>query len=166
MRELLIPGIISGLNMLPKELITFILAALPVSELRGAIPYGVHNNIPYARVLLLALAGNLLSVIPLYFLLNKIMVFLNRFRAGKKFSQWLVSHTLKKSKVIEVYETVGLIIFVGIPLPVTGAWTGTIAAVLLKLRFRYYIIGITGGVFLAAAVVSVLNYAIRGFFRV
>lgn len=165
MKELLISGIIGRLNMLPAELVTFILAMLPVSELRGAIPYGVHNNIPYARVLLLALAGNLLPVIPLYFLLNRIMAFLEKFRAGKKFSAWLVSHTLRKSRVIEVYEMVGLIIFVGIPLPITGAWTGTVASVLLKLRFKYYIIGVTGGVLLASVIVSLVNYFVRGFFN-
>jgi len=159
MKEL-ITGMIAGLDMLPKEMVTFILAMMPVSELRGAIPFGLHSNIPYPKVLLISLAGNLIPVIPLYFLLNKIMAFLCRFRAGKRFSDWLVARTLKKSGIIQVYEMVGLIIFVGIPLPMTGAWTGTIAAVLLKLRFRYYIVGITAGVLLAAAIVSLLIFAI------
>ncbi len=157
----MIERIISMLGALPKETVMLILAMLPISELRGAIPYGVHNEIPFARVLAISIIGNLIPVIPLYFLLNRILLFLDRFRVGKKFSGWLIAHTLKKSRVIEVYETLGLLIFIGIPLPMTGAWTGTMAAVLLKLKFRYYLIGVIGGVLLAAAIVSVLIFLYR-----
>jgi uncharacterized membrane protein len=59
---------------------------------------------------------------------------------------------------------VGLIIFVGIPLPMTGAWTGTVASVLLNLRFKYYIIGIMAGVLLAAIIMSVLIFTIKSAF--
>jgi uncharacterized membrane protein len=83
---------------------------------------------------------------------------------GRRFSDWLVAHTLKKSKVIQMYEMIGLIIFVGIPLPITGAWTGTIASVLLKLKFRYYIIGVACGVLLAAVIVTVLTLLLRASF--
>ncbi len=156
--------IISSLGSIPKEAVTLILAMLPISELRGAMPYGVHSGMPFLKVLLISVIGNLLPVIPLYFLLNKILVFLNRFRLGRKFSDWLVAHTLKKSKVIETYEMIGLIIFIGIPLPMTGAWTGTMASVLLKLKFRYYLIGVICGVLLAAAIVSVLIFLFRSSF--
>jgi len=148
--------IIFSLGTLPKELITFILAMLPISELRGAIPYGVYNNLPFTKVLVISIVGNLIPVVPLYFLLGRILLFLNRFRYGKRFSGWLVSHTLKRSKVIELYEMLGLIIFIGIPLPMTGAWTGTIASVLLKLRLKYYLIGVVFGVLLAALIVSLV----------
>jgi len=148
--------IIFSLGTLPKELITFILAMLPISELRGAIPYGVYNNLPFTKVLVISIVGNLIPVIPFYFLLDRILLFLNRFKYGKRFSQWLVSHTLKRSKMIEVYEMLGLIIFIGIPLPMTGAWTGTIASVLLKLRPRYYFPGVVCGVLLAAFIVSLV----------
>ncbi len=156
--------ITSSLSSIPKEAATFILAMLPVSELRGAMPYGVHSGIPFLKVLIISVIGNLLPVIPLYFLLNKILLFLSRFRAGRKFSDWLVAHTLKKSKVIQMYEMIGLIIFVGIPLPMTGAWTGTMASVLLKLKFRYYLIGVVCGVLLASAIVSTLIFLFRAAF--
>jgi len=156
--------LITKINTLPKELVTLILAMLPISELRGAIPYGLHNGIPYFKVLIISLLGNLLPVVPLYFFLNKLLAFFNRFTLGKKFSNWLTTHTLKKSKVIQVYKMVGLIIFVGIPLPMTGAWTGTVASVLLNLRFKYYIIGIMAGVLLAAIIMSVLIFTIKSAF--
>lgn len=149
-----------------EEIITFVLAILPVSELRGAIPYGLSNNIPLHRVLLLAIVGNLLPVVPLYFLLDKILSIMGRFKHGEKFSRWLIGHGKKRSKMIELYETIGLIIFVGIPLPVTGAWTGTLASVLLKLKFKNYLTGILCGVILAATIVTTLwlffGIAIRG----
>ncbi|MBN1445020.1 MAG: small multi-drug export protein [Candidatus Omnitrophica bacterium] len=153
--------IISSLGAMPKEAVTLILAMLPISELRGAMPYGVHSGIPFLKVLLISVIGNLIPVIPLYFLLNKILLFLSRFRTGKRFSDWLVAHTLKKSKVIQMYEMLGLIIFVGIPLPMTGAWTGTIASVLLKLKPRYYLTGVICGVLLAASIVSLLIFLFR-----
>ena len=153
--------IILALAGLPKELGVLILAMLPISELRGAMPFGVYSHIPFIRVLIISIIGNLLPVIPLYFLLNRILLLLSRFRLGKKFSDWLVAHTLKKSEVIQVYETLGLFIFIGIPLPITGAWTGTIAAVLLKLKFKYYLIGVIGGVLLASLIVSVLIFLFR-----
>lgn len=153
--------IILALAGLPKELGVLILAMLPISELRGAMPFGVYSHIPFSRVLIISIIGNLLPVIPLYFLLNRILLLLSRFRLGKKFSDWLVAHTLKKSEVIQVYETLGLFIFIGIPLPITGAWTGTIAAVLLKLKFKYYLIGVIGGVLLASLIVSVLIFLFR-----
>ncbi|MDD3726168.1 MAG: small multi-drug export protein [Candidatus Ratteibacteria bacterium] len=148
--------IIVSMTGLSKELGTFILAMLPISELRGAIPYGVYNNLPFFKVLGISIVGNLVPVIPLYFILNRVLIFLGRFRYGKKFSDWLVRHTLKRSKVIELYEMLGLIIFIGIPLPITGAWTGTIASVLLKLRPRYYFVGLICGVLLAAFIVSLV----------
>ena len=140
-----------------EELITFILAMLPISELRGAIPWGVYNNIPFSRVLLLALAGNLLPVIPLYFFLGRILIFMDRFDFSRKFSAWVVARTKRKSVVIEAYKMLGLIVFVGIPLPVTGAWTGTLASVIFKLKFRYFITGIVCGVCLAAIIVSAVT---------
>ncbi len=152
-----------------EELITFILAMLPVSELRGAIPFGLSNGIPLERVLLLSLAGNLLPVIPLYFLLDRILAAMGRHRYGKRFSDWIIAHGRKRSRLIEIYETIGLAIFVGIPLPITGAWTGTLASVLLKLKFKNYIIGILAGISMAASIVTVLwlffGFAIEGILK-
>lgn len=148
--------IIIALGSLPTELVTLILAILPISELRGAIPYGVYNNLPFFKVFAISIIGNLIPVIPLYFFLNHLLLFLSRFRYGKLFSDWLKRSTLKRSKVIELYEMLGLIVFVGLPLPMTGAWTGTIASVLLKLKPRYYFVGVICGVLLAGLIVSLV----------
>ncbi|MCS7180856.1 MAG: small multi-drug export protein [bacterium] len=136
--------------------ITFGISMLPISELRGAIPYGLNMGIPFITVFLISILGNLLPVIPLYFFLEKILKFLDKFRLGKRFNNWLINRTKSKSEIIEIYKTIGLLIFVGIPLPMTGAWTGTIASVIFKLKFKHFLIGIIGGVLMAGIIVSIL----------
>jgi uncharacterized membrane protein len=138
-------------------LITFILAISPVSELRVAIPYGLKHQIPFHLVFLISIIGNILPVIPLYFFLEKLIKFLGKYRYGKKFNNWLIERTKKKSKIIETYETIGLLIFVGIPLPTTGAWTGTIASVIFQLKFKNFIIGVIGGILMAGIIVSFIT---------
>jgi uncharacterized membrane protein len=147
-----------------EEFLTFFIAMLPVSELRGAIPFGVHQGIVLWKVLLLSFFGNLLPVVPLSFLLNRIFNFLSRFEKGKKVTDWLVARTRSRSQVIAVYKTLGLIVFVGIPLPITGAWTGTLASIIFQLKFKYYITGVICGVIIASFVVTMLTLGVRTFF--
>ncbi|MCM8772933.1 MAG: small multi-drug export protein [Candidatus Omnitrophica bacterium] len=147
-----------------KEIFKILLISmLPISELRGAIPYGLKKMIPFWTVFFISIIGNLLPVIPLYFLLEKILKFLEKFKYGKKFSNYIILRTKKKSKIVEIYKTLGLLVFVGIPLPMTGAWTGTIASVIFKLSFKSYIIGIVGGVLLAGIIVSLITFGILHF---
>ena len=147
------------------EIITLLLAMAPVSELRGAIPFGVFKTcLPFFKVFTLAIIGNFIPCIPLYFFLNKLLSFLEKFHFGKKFSHWLVHSIKKRSKVIELYETVGLIIFVGIPLPITGVWTGTVASVLFGLKFKNYIVGVIGGILISSFIVSILTLGIKNIF--
>jgi uncharacterized membrane protein len=146
-------------------LITLILAMSPISELRGAIPYGVNKLIPFPIVFLISIIGNILPVIPLYFFLEKLLKFFEKYKYGKKFNNWLINRTKKKSKIIETYETIGLLIFVGIPLPMTGAWTGTIASVIFRLKFKNFIIGIIGGVLMAGVIVSSVTLGVKTLFK-
>lgn len=141
-------------------LITLGLSMLPISELRGAIPYGLSKSIPFWNVFFISIFGNLLPVIPLYFFLEKIMKFFEKFKVGKKFNNYIVNRTKSKSKVVDVYKTIGLLIFVGIPLPMTGAWTGTIASVIFQLKFKNYLIGIIGGVLMAGIIVSLISFGV------
>ena len=145
-------------------LITFILAMSPISELRGAIPYGLKHSIPFNLVFFVSIIGNTLPIIPLYFFLEKILKFFDKYKYGKKFNNWLINRTKKKSKIIETYETIGLLIFVGIPLPMTGAWTGTIASVIFRLKFKNFIIGAIGGILIAGIIVSSITIGIKTIF--
>lgn len=141
---------------LPNELSVMIVGILPIFELRGAIPLGFYLGMPPAKIFILAVLGNLIPVIPLYFLLQPISARLSRISLFQAFFNWLFNHTKKKADIIQRYEALGLVLFVAIPLPITGAWTGTIAATLFKIRFKYTFLAVTFGVILAGIIVTIL----------
>jgi uncharacterized membrane protein len=139
---------------MPQEYIVIILGALPISEVRGAIPLGLYYGMPAAKAFWLAVLGNVIPVIPALFLLEPVSNRLRKFRAWAKFFDWLFERTRKKADSIQKYEALGLAIFVAIPLPLTGAWSGVVAASLFKIRFRYAFIAIAAGVFVAGLIVT------------
>lgn len=134
------------LSGLPPELITLVVGALPIVEVRGGIPVGMALGLTGREAYLWACLGNLLPVIPLLLFLEPVAAWLRRFPLWKGFFDWLFARTAKKSGVIERYEALGLAIFVGIPLPLTGAWTGCAAASLFKLPFRVAFLAVAAGV--------------------
>ncbi|HOJ38920.1 MAG TPA: small multi-drug export protein [bacterium] len=147
-----------------QHLIVVILGMLPISELRGAIPYGLGCGLSLEKVVALAILGNFIPVIPLFLFLKQLLDYLKHWSFGRKMADWLVHRTLSQSRVVEVYKTLGLLIFVGIPLPMTGAWTGTMAAVLLGMSFRDCLIGVTGGILMAAVIVSLVSLGLISLF--
>jgi len=142
-----------------QELIVLIIATLPIIELRGALPLAIHYfHLSYLKGLILSIIGNLLPILPILFLLRFILNLLIKIPFLKKFFDWLFERTQKKSKIIEKYEILGLIIFVGIPLPTTGAWTGALASFILGLKPILSFLAIALGVFLAALIVSIFCF--------
>lgn len=150
-------------NLSPQWLVV-IVSAMPVSELRGAIPIGIMLGLTPVKVFILAILGNLIPVLPLLYFLDPVSARLRKFPIFKKFFDWLFERTRKKSKVIEKYELLGLIIFVAIPLPMTGAWTGCIAASLLKLKKKLSFFAVAIGVTIAAVIVTILTLSAEGYF--
>ncbi|MBU4345831.1 MAG: small multi-drug export protein [Candidatus Omnitrophica bacterium] len=148
--------ILNWLKYIPKECLVMIVGALPVSELRGAIPLALSLGMPLAKAYLLSVLGNIIPVIPLLFLLEPVSSRLRRFKVCARFFDWLFARTRKKADLIQKYEALGLALFVAIPLPVTGAWTGAVAASLFKIKFRYAFLAILLGILLAGLIVSIL----------
>ena len=142
-----------------KEIAVIILAALPVSELRGAIPLAIALDFSPLKAYLLAFFGNMIPVLPLLFLFQPISNRLRHIKIFERFFDWLFERTRKKASLVEKFEALGLILFVAIPLPITGAWTGCVAAALFKIRFRYAFIAITLGVIIAGFIVLGLSLA-------
>lgn len=135
---------------------TVVAAALPVSEVRGAIPLaiGMYGYAPW-QAFLLSVLGNLLPVIPLLLFLGPVSDYLRRFSWGDRFFSWLFART--RRKYILDHENFGLTalaIFVAIPLPMTGAWTGCAIAFLLGFRFWPAFAAISSGVMLAGIIVT------------
>ncbi len=143
--------------MINKELLVVLTAILPVSELRGAIPLGLGMGFSIPKTFLLAIVGNLIPVVPLFFLFKPLSEALRKSKIFKRFFDWYLNKTKERAKIIKRYEFLGLAIFVSIPLPFTGAWTGTIAASLFNLRFSYTFLAIVCGVLLAGLIVTILS---------
>ena len=149
-------ALLHGLRELPKEYIVMIVGALPISELRGAIPLGLSLGMPLAKAFWLAVLGNCIIVAPALFLFAPVTNVLRKFKIWSRFFDWVFERTKKNSDSIQKYEALGLAIFVAIPLPMTGAWSGVIAASLFKIRFRYAFLAIIIGVICAGVIVAAL----------
>lgn len=142
---------------IPHELIVVIVSALPIAELRLALPLAINLfDMPWHKAFCLAIIGNLLPVPILLLFLDSLTRVICRIEAGRKLVNWVFERTRRRKKTIERYEKIGLTLFVAIPLPVTGAWTGSIAAFLLGLRFRYAFLSILTGIIIAGAIVTSL----------
>lgn len=148
--------ILSWLGDLPKEYIVMIVGALPISELRGAIPLGLSFGMPLAKAFWLSILGNISFIAPALFLFEPVSSRLRKFRPWARFFDWLFERTKKNADTIQKYEALGLAIFVAIPLPMTGAWSGVVAASLFKIRFRYAFMAIALGVVGAGLIVAAL----------
>jgi uncharacterized membrane protein len=152
----MVEQILRFLRDLPPEWITVIVGALPIAEVRGAIPVGVALQLPLLQAFGWAILGNLLPIVPLLLFLKPVSEWLRRFPLWRRFFDWLFARTAKRAALIQRYEAFGLFLFVAVPLPLTGAWTGCAAASLFKLPFRLAFIAIAAGVITAALIVSAL----------
>jgi uncharacterized membrane protein len=149
--------ILQALKGLPKEWVVLIVSALPVAELRLAIPLGLSFGMSLEKVFVLSVIGNIIPIAPILFLLDPVSQRLRRFKIWARFFEWLFARTKKRAQTVQKYEALGLALFVAIPLPVTGAWTGSVAASLFKIRFRYAFIAAVAGVICAGVIVSLLS---------
>jgi len=142
---------------LSKELIILIISALPIVELRGALPVAIHLfHFPWYYALPLAIIGNLVPVPFILLFLNAVSRLLSKIGTFRRMLNWLFEHTRRRGKLIERYERIGLALFVAIPLPVTGAWTGSLAAVLFGIKFKHAFLSIFIGVVIAGIIVTCL----------
>lgn len=148
--------LLNVLKDIPKEYVVMLIGALPVSELRGAIPLALSLGMPLAKAFWLSVLGNILPVVPALFLLEPVSQRLRKFKIWSRFFDWLFERTKNKADTIQKYEALGLAIFVAIPLPMTGAWSGVVAASLFKIRFRWAFTAIVTGVIAAGLIVSAL----------
>ncbi len=144
-------------------LYVFFCSMVPLIELRGAIPFGAALNLPWVPVFLVSILGNMLPVPFILLFIRRILAFMKTTRHFAKIALWLEEKAAKKSQQITRYATFGLTIFVGIPLPGTGAWTGALAAALLNMRLKYALPSIFAGVLIAAFIMSGVSYGFLSF---
>lgn len=145
--------------MSPEEILEVILiAASPIAELRAAIPLAILTfDFPWYYALPLAIIGNLLPVPFILLFLDTATRLLSKVALFNRMLNWLFERTRRRGRIIERYKLIGLALFVAIPLPVTGAWTGSLAAVLFGLSFKHAFLSISIGVFIAGVIVTCLS---------
>ena len=141
--------------MFDKYLLVMITTMLPVSELRGGIPVGIALGLEPISVFIFAVVTNALIFFPIFFGLK---IFYNRFFLLLPFARKIVERTRKKGKpYIDKYGVWGLIIFVGVPLPITGAWTGILLAWLFGLDWKRSFIAVCIGVLISGTIVMLIS---------
>jgi uncharacterized membrane protein len=156
--------IVDFFSQFSAEVATFFIAMLPVSELRGAIPYAVTlGGLSWQEAYVIAVIGNFIPVIPILYFIGPVSEWLRRNRFFDRFFTWLFARTRRKGKLIEKFEMIGLVLFVAIPLPVTGAWTGTLAAFLFGVRKPLAIPAILLGICIAGVVVTLATTGVIHF---
>lgn len=164
MTETLVQSIIDALSgSVGKEAIVFIISMIPILELRGALLVaGPLLGVPVATAIPLCIIGN---IIPVPFILWLITPIFNWMKGTKKFKPMvdkLEAKAMSKSDKIEKYEFWGLVLFVGIPLPGTGAWTGALIASLLGVKFKKAFPAIILGICVATVIMWFISYVLLG----
>mgnify|MGYP006295273069 CR=1 FL=1 len=141
-----------------REWAVFFVSCLPIVELRGAIPLAITMGISPVKAYILAVSGNAVPVIPLLLLLKPVRKFLIRhINIMESFFNWLDKRTIKKSSNIEKYGALALILFTAIPLPTTGAWTASLAAILFNIKFKYAFPAIMVGILIAGIIMIIIS---------
>lgn len=152
--------------MLLNYLIVFLISMVPLIELRGAIPYSQIMGLPLLQSYMIAIIGNMLPVPVIYLFARKVL----EWGADKPviggFFSWCLEKGKRGGKKLQAKAGKGLFIalllFVGIPLPGTGAWTGTLAASLLDFDFKSSIMAVMGGVLLAGVIMGLASVGVLG----
>jgi uncharacterized membrane protein len=159
----LVDWLVSLVAVLPKWWAVFILSMVPIIELRGAIPLAIAWQMEPVSGFLAAFIGNIIPVLPLLLFLGPVSRWLEaHFRPFKVFFRWVFTRAARYEEQIQKYGYWGLIIYVGIPLPGTGAWTGCALAFLLGLKIVPAFLAIVAGVFMAGIIMLVLSLGVAG----
>ena len=148
------------LEHIKDSLYVFFCSMVPLIELRGAIPIGAALGLPWIPNFLVSIAGNMLPVPFILLFIRKILAWMHTVRPFKKVAEWLEKKAHSKSDQVLRYASFGLALFVGIPLPGTGAWTGALVAAFLDMPLRKALPSIIVGVLVAGIAISMLTFGV------
>lgn len=146
-------------------LYVFLISMVPIIELRGGIPIGVGLGMPWYVNYLLCVAGNLLPVPFILLFIRALLRAMHNSKVGffRKIALFVEEKAQKHTDRVMKYTSLGLFLFVAIPLPGTGAWTGALVAATLDMRMRYALPSIIAGVLCAGAIMTGISYGVLGF---
>lgn len=143
-----------------KYLAVFGLSMVPVFELRGAIPLGFGFGLPLYVTLILSLLGNILIIPFVVLLFKRVLVLMKKIKLTRKFAEFIETRAKNKSQKVENLQFFGLMLFVAIPLPGTGAWTASMIAGITDMPLKKAFPPICLGVIIAATIVTLAVYGV------
>ncbi len=161
----MVSDIFDSLAQIDPKLAIFVVSMIPVVELRGGIILGTALGMEWLEVFLICMAGNLVPI-PIIIILGRYVI--ERLGKTKMFGPAVEKYkakTLSKSGVIDKYGPWGLVLFVGIPLPGTGVWTGSVLALLMDLRMKKAIPAMILGMVVAGVIMTLGSLGVVGLFR-
>lgn len=157
-------NIIAALGAIPNQLKLFIVSMLPIVELRGAIPLGAAMDMGFWETFIISVVGNVLPVPFLILLTRPIFAWLKTTKLFSGITHKIEKKVTKKADSVMKNAAFGLFLFVAVPFPGTGAWTGAMIASLFNMRFKYALPSIIFGVITAGIIMAVASFGITGFF--
>lgn len=150
----------SAMSGLPKELIIFVISMIPILELRGGIVAASLLGVPITTAIPICIIGNIIPIPFILLFITKIFELMKKTKLFRPMVEKLESKAMGKSDKIKKYEFLGLLLFVGIPLPGTGAWTGSLIAALLRIKNKKAVPAIFCGLLMATAIMCIVSYFI------
>ena len=150
------------LETVGREWCVFFCSLLPIIELRGAIPLGAGFGLPFWQTYLISVIWNILPVPFILLFIKGILTWMSkcRVKAFNKVAGWLFRKAEKNRGKVEKYASLGLVLFVAIPLPGTGAWTGSLVAAIMDMKFWRAFLSALIGVLVAGVVMTLISYGV------
>ena len=154
------------LETLGKELCVFLCSMIPIIELRGAIPMGAAFGLPIWKTYLLSIVGNMVPVPFILLFIKKIIQWMNNSKVKffNKIGGFLIRKAEKNREKIEKYSFWGVCLFVAIPLPATGAWTGSLVAAVIDMKFWKAMLSAFVGVLISGIIMTLISYGVASIF--
>lgn len=150
----------SILNEIWHRVIIFLVSMVPVLELRASIPIGFGFGLELWETLLLSITGNIIIIPFVVLMFTRVLSIMRKIKFTVKLADFLETRVVKKADKVQNWIFLGLMLFVAIPLPGTGAWTASMIAGLLKLPLRKAFIPIAIGVIIASVIVTLVTYGV------
>lgn len=152
------------LEEIEREIWVILVAMMPIFEVRGAIPLGISLGLNPIHSAIISMLGNIMIVPFLLKLLHPVMEYFEKTYLFSKTIGWVKRRSMKKASTIKKYSLLGLFLFVAIPVPTTGAWTGCVIATILKLNFKSSLVAISSGIVTAGLIVLGVSNRLFYFF--
>lgn len=145
-----------------RELIIFLISMVPILELRGGLIAASLLKVPITTAIPICIIGNIIPIPFILLFIRQIFKWMKKIKIFRGLIEKLESRAMGKSDTIKKYEFWGLVLFVGIPLPGTGAWTGSLIAALLEVDIKKAVFAELLGIVIATIIMSIVSYGLLG----